>query len=99
MHLPIRPDWTCAACGDLWPCPTRRRQLTAHYHQTPVSLMVYLIGFFVEACQDLPGVPAGMLHQRFLAWPAATAAGDWHDSAPAGGQVAGALRPVPAIGR
>lgn len=82
MHQPIRPDWTCAGCGAPWPCPTRKRQLIAHYHQTPVSLMVYLAGFFVEACQDLPGVLAGMLHERFLAWPAQIPADQWHASAP-----------------
>jgi hypothetical protein len=70
MHQPIRPDWDCAACGDPWPCPTRKRQLTAEYHRTPVSMMLYLSGYFVEACQDLPHLPAGALHARFLRWPA-----------------------------
>ncbi|MGX7677041.1 hypothetical protein [Plantactinospora sp. DSM 117369] len=24
-HLPRRPDWTCAGCGEDWPCPTSGR--------------------------------------------------------------------------
>lgn len=78
MHLPIRPDWTCAGCGAAWPCRTRQRQLIAHYHQAPVSLMIYLSGFFIEACQDLPRTAAGALHQRFLGWPALIPAEHWH---------------------
>lgn len=71
LHQPIRPDWICAACNTPWPCPTRQRQLAAHYDGAYISLVVYLTGFFLEACQDLHRWPAGMLYTRFIAWPAA----------------------------
>lgn len=70
MHLPIRPDWTCAACGLLWPCPTRKRQLVAEYDGAYVSMMLHLSGFFIEACQDMPLAASGVLHHRFLGWRA-----------------------------
>ena len=68
LHLPVRPAWTCAACGQAWPCPTRKRQLLAEYEGARVSLALYLAGFFVEACGDLPAAVAGTLHHRFLGW-------------------------------
>ncbi|GAA1380866.1 flavin reductase [Catellatospora chokoriensis] len=81
MHQPIRPDWTCAGCAAAWPCPTRQRQLIAHYHQAPVSLMIHLSGYFIEACQDLRQAAAGTLHERFLGWPAHIPTEHWHADA------------------
>ncbi|MEV0457891.1 flavin reductase [Catellatospora methionotrophica] len=68
MHLPIRPDWMCAACGLQWPCPTRKRQLVAAYDGAHVSMILYLSGFFIEACEDMPLAASGALHRRFLGW-------------------------------
>ncbi|HEX6968168.1 MAG TPA: flavin reductase [Micromonosporaceae bacterium] len=69
MHLPMRPGWTCQACGLAWPCPSRQRQLLAEYAGARVSLMLYLSGYFVEACADLHTVAAGTLYRRFFTWP------------------------------
>lgn len=68
MHLPVRPAWTCRACGREWPCPTRKRQLLAEYEGARVSLTLYLSGYFIEACTDLPDACCGGLHNRFLGW-------------------------------
>jgi hypothetical protein len=67
-HTPIRPNWTCVACGDDWPCEVRRRQLTAEYDRAPVSLSLLMSGYFVEAADDLRNVPAGDLYLRFFGW-------------------------------
>ncbi|WP_244871099.1 flavin reductase [Catellatospora sp. IY07-71] len=68
MHLPIRPDWTCAACGLPWPCPSRKGQLLAEYDGAHVSMTLHLSGFFLEACQDIPTAESGVLYSRFLGW-------------------------------
>jgi hypothetical protein len=69
MHLPARPAWTCQACGLAWPCATRRGELAAEFAGARVSMMLYLSGMFVQACQDQPNEQAGELYQQFLAWP------------------------------
>ena len=69
IHLPIRPGWTCGACGRPWPCPTRQRELLAEYEGARVSLMLHLAGCFVEASADLPTAAAGALYRRFFGWP------------------------------
>ncbi|MDM4721019.1 hypothetical protein QTQ03_15975 [Micromonospora sp. WMMA1363] len=43
--------------------------------------MIYLSGYFIEACQDLPNTAAGTLHRRFLGWPARIPAEHWHADA------------------
>jgi len=64
MHVPVRPVWTCAACGRPWPCPSRQRQLLAEYADARVSLSVFLSACFVQACADLAAMPAGVLYRR-----------------------------------
>ncbi|MEV4411369.1 flavin reductase [Catellatospora sp. NPDC049609] len=91
MHVPIRPDWICAACGLPWPCMTRKRQLVTEYHGAYVSMMLHLSGFFIEACQAMPVVASGVLHRRFLGWRCELPAGVGWQSAPAGH-----ARPCPA---
>jgi hypothetical protein len=68
MHIPQRPDWSCAGCGDAWPCATRRSQLTAEYAGLRTGLVLYLAACMVDAAYDLPQIPAGGLYQRFLDW-------------------------------
>ncbi|SDY23585.1 hypothetical protein SAMN05444365_1011152 [Micromonospora pattaloongensis] len=67
-HNPVPADWTCAGCGGQWPCRTRKRQLLAEFDGAPVSLTIYLGAYFVDAAPDLPDVPAGDLHARFVGW-------------------------------
>ncbi|WP_018587663.1 hypothetical protein [Salinispora arenicola] len=68
VHGPVTRAWTCGGCGLPWPCPTRRRQLRAEYAAAPVSLAFYLGTQLVRAAEDMPRIPAGILHQRFLGW-------------------------------
>jgi hypothetical protein len=61
-------SWLCLGCGLPWPCRTRRRQLLAQYQGAPASLALVLGSALVEACDDLPDVPAGVLHGQFVGW-------------------------------
>jgi hypothetical protein len=67
-HLPMAKSWQCLGCGLRWPCLTRRRQLLAQYADSPVSLALVLTSALVDACRDLPQVPAGELHAQFIGW-------------------------------
>lgn len=67
-HLPIRRSWLCASCGEPWPCVSRRMQLAGEYAGASVSLALLMAAALTEAMRDLPMVPAGELHARFLGW-------------------------------
>ncbi len=67
-HSPVPRAWTCSGCGLPWPCPTRKQELQAGYDRAPVSLTLYLGAHLVQATEDMPWTPAGILHQRFLGW-------------------------------
>jgi hypothetical protein len=86
-----------------WPCPTGKRQLVAEFHHAYASMMIYLAGYFVQACEDLSDAPVGGVHARFLGWagsPQVRGAVTGHEAAPtdsgsAGGSpVVGHLRTV-----
>jgi len=62
------PIWSCGGCDLPWPCPTRKRELRAEYADAPVSLALYLGSYLVQATEDMPWTPAGVLHRRFLGW-------------------------------
>lgn len=69
-----RPVWSwqrwrrICRCGNELPCHTRRAELRAEFDGATVSLALYLGAQFVAASQDLPWLPAGDLHRRFLGW-------------------------------
>ncbi|MGC1209863.1 MAG: hypothetical protein WA890_01135 [Micromonospora sp.] len=67
-HGPVLPIWSCGGCGLPWPCPTRKRELRAEYADAPVSLALYLGSYLVQATENMPWTPAGVLHRRFLGW-------------------------------
>lgn len=67
-HSPVTRAWTCNGCGLPWPCPTRKQELQAEYDRAPVSLALYLGAHLVQATEDMPWTPAGILHRRFLGW-------------------------------
>ncbi|MDO3684891.1 hypothetical protein [Micromonospora sp. C28ISP2-4] len=67
-HGPVMPVWGCGGCDGPWPCPTRKRELRAEYADAPVSLALYLSAYLVQATEDMPWTPAGVLHRRFLDW-------------------------------
>lgn len=68
LHSPMRPSWMCAGCGGHWPCRTRRGQLIAEFHRTPVSLGLLMSRYFIDAAQDLKSESAHDLYQRFIGW-------------------------------
>ncbi|MEV1158750.1 hypothetical protein AB0J27_25500 [Micromonospora chokoriensis] len=68
VHGPVMPVWSCGGCGLPWPCTTRKRELRAEYADAPVSLALYLGSYLVQATEDMPWTPAGVLHRRFLGW-------------------------------
>ncbi|WP_436970454.1 hypothetical protein [Micromonospora tulbaghiae] len=72
-HGPVMPVWSCGGCDLPWPCPTRKRELRAEYADAPVSLALYLGSYLVQATEDMPWTPAGVLHRRFLGWTRETA--------------------------
>ncbi|TDB70999.1 hypothetical protein [Micromonospora sp. KC721] len=67
-HVPRRPSWQCAGCGDPWPCPDRRRRLLAEYADNAAAVSVYLGMQLVDAASELRHQPAEALHARFLGW-------------------------------
>ncbi|MEU0546968.1 hypothetical protein [Micromonospora sp. NPDC005979] len=67
-HVPVRPAWSCAGCGQEWPCANRRRRLLIEYAHDRLSLTFYLGLHLAEAAVDLPSLPAERLHARFLGW-------------------------------
>ncbi|MFU8874652.1 hypothetical protein [Micromonospora sp. SL4-19] len=67
-HGPVMPIWSCGGCDLPWPCPTRKQELRAEYVDAPVSLTLYLGSHLVQATEDMPCTPAGVLHRRFLGW-------------------------------
>ncbi|MBQ0993038.1 hypothetical protein [Micromonospora sp. H61] len=68
VHGLVMPIWSCGGCGLPWPCATRKRELRAEYADAPVSLALYLGSYLVQATEDMPWTPAGVLHRRFLGW-------------------------------
>jgi hypothetical protein len=68
MHRPMGWTWLCAGCSGPWPCPTRQRQFLAEYDRAPASLALVLGSTMIRAAADLRDVPAGQLHDQFIAW-------------------------------
>ena len=67
-HEPRRPSWRCGSCGDEWPCPDRRRELTAEFTGHRAALALYLARHLSDALLDHPGTAESLLYQRFLGW-------------------------------
>jgi hypothetical protein len=67
-HRPERPVWRCTACGDDWPCETRRAELRHESGGQVVSLALMMAMYFVEAFQYHPKVSPAQFHERFLGW-------------------------------
>jgi hypothetical protein len=68
LHGPARPAWTCTTCGDDWPCPTRRRQLTELCRGDPRLLLAYLAPYVADARTDLVDPGADGIAERFTGW-------------------------------
>ncbi|WJK40478.1 hypothetical protein O7608_29485 [Solwaraspora sp. WMMA2056] len=65
-HVAVRPLWSCAGCGELWPCLVARVELSGVFG--PVALATYAVERMTEAAFDLPDVTAAELFDRFLVW-------------------------------
>ncbi|MFK3980090.1 hypothetical protein ACI2K4_06865 [Micromonospora sp. NPDC050397] len=68
IHIPTPPEWTCANCGEDWPCPTRRAAMLKRYADDRRLLYFYLADCLSEACHDLAHVPPHELYARFIGW-------------------------------
>jgi hypothetical protein len=67
-HVPLRPSWQCAECSRPWPCEIRREQLADEFEPFPVTLVLLMAAWFVDAAEDLAGEPVGELYDRFVGW-------------------------------
>lgn len=67
-HLPLRPGWDCVVDGQPWPCDAKREQLLTEYRYLPTLLSLYLRSLREQASEELPGITAGELWERFGAW-------------------------------
>ena len=66
-HEPRRPEWTCHHCGQPWPCPPARVELSESYGPDRVGLSVYMGVQLADATLEAPGEPREMW-DRFVAW-------------------------------
>lgn len=67
-HVLQRPSWTCCRDSAPWPCATRRAQLLADYAEEPHRLRSLMTDYLVDACQELPHMTAGEVHQQIVGW-------------------------------
>lgn len=70
-HQLRRPAWTCSACMQPWPCPTRRDQLLDDYSGSLRELRNLMAGFISDALADLDDPAAPELEEltrQLLGW-------------------------------
>lgn len=72
-HMFLRPEWTCRACSNPWPCATVRLHLLAFFTDEDNRIRYdrvfrYLAPRLVDAIPDLPNGSSHDLHYRFLGW-------------------------------
>lgn len=68
IHAPSRPDWSCTACGDEWPCPTRKRQLVELFPGNVRGLVGYMTPYLVDANVELSHLSTTQVTERFVGW-------------------------------
>jgi hypothetical protein len=66
-HQPIRPQWTCSADADAWPCTLVRTVLTQYYRDDHQALARHMLLVVARAAEDL-GVGPASLYWRFVRW-------------------------------
>jgi hypothetical protein len=67
-HRPRRPQWSCRACGEAWPCAPAQKLLSEAYHQNPEALAAHLVRLTGLAAADLSEPVPASLYGRFVAW-------------------------------
>ncbi|SCF11220.1 hypothetical protein GA0070558_12922 [Micromonospora haikouensis] len=75
-HSPSRPDWNCRACGEPWPCLTRKRQLKELCHCNIRTLTRYMSDYLRDAREEIVGVSTAEITERFVGW-CARPLGSW----------------------
>ncbi|MGW1062380.1 hypothetical protein [Micromonospora rubida] len=68
MHGPSRPDWNCLACGEPWPCITRKRQLKDLCHSNIRVLVNYMSPYLRDAHREIGGMSTAEITERFVGW-------------------------------
>ena len=69
LHGPSRPGWICVACGDPWPCLTRKRQLRELFEGSVAAhLMRYMSPYLADAVRDLDGLSTTEVTDRIVGW-------------------------------
>ena len=70
-HVPLRPGFDCARCGQPWPCAPAKVELAEQYHGNTLSLGHYLSVEMADAMQHAVDPGWGRvdnLYDRFLGW-------------------------------
>lgn len=65
-HMAARPTWDCRTCGEAWPCEVAQKQMIGEMDPTQLRIFVWMQ--MEEAAEDIPGMKAGEMFERFLAW-------------------------------
>lgn len=68
LHAPARPEWSCLACAEPWPCRTRRGQLRELFQDNLPALVSYLIKYLTEAVAELDHLGTAEIMERFVGW-------------------------------
>ncbi|GGN93645.1 hypothetical protein GCM10010112_82100 [Actinoplanes lobatus] len=71
QHQGTRPGWDCQVCGQPWPCPTAKVELSEQYRNFPAGLSLLLHSFLIEAVDDWTADASGPpsdLYERFVGW-------------------------------
>jgi hypothetical protein len=67
-HVPVRPAWHCAACGEAWPCAPAKAGLRAEAKESRTAIVIYLGLRLAEAVADLRDTDPETLHTRIFEW-------------------------------
>ena len=65
-HHPRRPEWTCADCGEVWPCASARDRLLAETGGG-TALAILMWTYLEDFLREVVGQSAGVF-DRFLGW-------------------------------
>ncbi|MEV1288330.1 hypothetical protein [Micromonospora sp. NPDC049679] len=68
IHAPLRPSWLCTACGEEWPCITRKRQLKELLRCDVQRLRRYMHPYVPIALVELDELDEARVHERFVSW-------------------------------
>lgn len=68
-HMPERPSWKCAACGQPWPCRDAKAHFSKQYANDRVGLSFYMGMVWQFADQEIGATLSPEdLYDRFVTW-------------------------------